>query len=531
MFYYLARIMYPPCSTMYPCRSTAARARPARAPAPGARRARPIRRVRPSSSCCCEMVEALPGPNEYAVWGGLGAHAQEGAQAQRGWPTAAPPQRSFAASNDLRSQMLRVNGVVVERFAPSLTSFSLIEQEPGQPASGVAAEKAQRLVEPGFYATGSVGGQTEDELRSILEKVLELPSAAAGLVYANFEELRSGDGEVAGVLAVLEPLFRAFEREAEGPLGYTGIVSDARVRQSVKESAKETQSLSPEPYLQFHVDPPIVGPMFLWSFLRKFGSRPIGLDRCCEDSLARCRNRVPALDRLLLGLPSSSAGRKGQANGAVLTLDMLVAVPELRRQCAEEGFTYQVNRRVAQNLLENASKVTGAALTELKRRAVTGHVGGQINCWYQLNTSAAEFTHSHNRVTGSRRSDQCTATQPSLGFLPRDCTARVLRTCGRQDPFTETATDEVADALCDQIESAGMHFFPRNAPGRALIWDGQRVLHSAIYYHHEGSSIAKAQITDTRSSLEMRYTTLSLTQIEEYSRGILQEMCASLLSE
>eukprot|EP01043_Picozoa_sp_COSAG02_P030973 COSAG02_NODE_2002_length_10139_cov_4.784761_7_plen_453_part_00 len=451
---------------------------------------------------------------------------------QPGWPDAAPPQRSFAASNDRHSQMLRVNGVVVERFAPSLTSFSLIEQESGHTASEVVAEKAQRLADPGFYATGSVGGQTEHELRSVLKKVLELPSAAAGLVYASFEDLSSGDGEVAGALAVLEPLFRAFEREAEGPLGYTGIVSDARVRQSVKASTKETQSLeSPEPYLQFHVDPPIVGPMFLWSFLRKFGSRPIRLDRCCEDSLARCRQRVPALDRLLLQLPSNRTGCKSQANGASLTLDMLVALPELRRECAEEGFTYQVNRRVAQTLLENAPKVTGAVRTDLKRRAVTGHVGGQINCWYQLNASASDVTHGHKRVAGSRTSGQCTAAQPSLGFLPRDCTARVLRTCGRQDPFTETATDEVAGVLCDQIESAGMHFFPRNAPGRALIWDGQRVLHSAIYYYHEGSSIAEAQITDTRTSLEMRYTTLSLAQIEEYSRGILQEMCASLLSE
>eukprot|EP01050_Picozoa_sp_SAG11_P010117 SAG11_NODE_996_length_6253_cov_3.652909_2_plen_498_part_00 len=497
------------------------------------------------------MVEALPGPNEYVVWDGLGAHQQEGAQlqVQRGSPAAAAPpppappptaarvraERRFAASNDRRSQTLRVNGVVVERFAPSLTSFSLIEQEPGLTTSAVAAEKAQRLADPGFYATGSVGGQTEHELRATLEKVLELPSAAAGLVYANFEELSSGDSEVASALAVLDPLFRAFEREAEGPLGYTGIVSDARVRQSAKASACETQSLSPEPYLQFHVDPPIVGPMFLWSFLRKFGSRPIKLDRCCEDSLARCRTRLPALDRLLLRrrAPGDSAERETQAECGALTLDMLVAVPELRRECEEEGFTYQVNRRVAQTLLENApTSATGAARTDLKRRAVTGHVGGQINCWYQLSTSAAEVSRStSSSATGSRGSGQCTATQPSLGFLPRDCTPRVLRTCGRQDPFTETATDDVAAALCDQIEGVGMHFFPGNAPGRALVWDGQRVLHSAIYYHREGSSIAEAQINDARSSLEMRYTTLSLAQIEEYSRGILQGMCAALVSE
>ena len=76
-----------------------------------------------------------------------------------------------------------------------------------------------------------------------------------------------------------------------------------------------------------------------------------------------------------------------------------------------------------------------------------------------------------------------------------------------------------------------MHFFPWNKPGRALIWDGQRVLHSAIYYRQEGSSVAEAQIADTRASLEMRYTTLSLAQIEEYSRGMLQEVCAAFLSE
>ena len=170
----------------------------------------------------------MPGPNEYAVWG---SQEHQDAHAQR-CPTQAadvPAERSFAASNDRCTQMLRVNGVVVESFAPSLTSLSLIEQEAGQTASALPTEKARRLADPGFYATATVGGRTEAELSPILDKVLELPNAGADLVYASFEELSSSDGEIASALAVLEPLFSAFEREAEDSLGHTGIVSDARV--------------------------------------------------------------------------------------------------------------------------------------------------------------------------------------------------------------------------------------------------------------------------------------------------------------
>lgn len=486
-------------------------------------------------------MEPLPGPNEYASWDSVGDRnaymCQVGKRMQQApacVAEAAVVNRTFTASNDRCSNMLRVNGVVVEGFAPALTSFALVEHEVPQLVAGMATEKARRLGDPGFYATAFVGGRTQRELGSMLQEVLKLPDAAASLVYASFDELSSGSSEIATALAVLEPLFRAFELEAEESLGYSGIVSDARVRKSSKVSAEETQNRSPEPYLQFHVDPPIVGPMFTWSFVRKFGSRPITLDRSCEDILARCRARLPALDKLLLRLADGSV-EHGKTDCTALTLEMLLAVPELRQECSVEGFTYQVNRRVAQNLLQNAPEsTTGAELTVLKRRSMTGHVGGQLNCWYQLNTSSATCSGKGSvSSSGNQKSEVCTATQPSLGFLPRDCTARVLRTCNRQDPFVESATDEVAGTLREQIEAVGMHFFPENSPGRALVWDGQRVLHSAIYYRQEDTTtpIAQPQIDDTRASLEMRYTTLSLSQIEEYSRGMLQEMCVSFVSE
>ena len=82
--------------------------------------------------------------------------------------------------------------------------------------------------------------------------------------------------------------------------------------------------------------------------------------------------------------------------------------------------------------------------------------------------------------------------------------------------------------LTELLDTSGIHFFPNNTMGRALVWDGQRVLHSAIYYR---ASNFHAAIENTRKSLEVRFTTLAQYEIEEYARCILQEMCEMFLAQ
>ena len=119
------------------------------------------------------------------------------------------------------------------------------------------------------------------------------------------------------------------------------------------------------------------------------------------------------LDRLLSRLADVSVGEQ-------LSLTVVIdAVPELRQTCGADGFTNQINLRVAQNLLQDAPPSTPwPARADLKRRAVTGHVGGQLNCWFQLNTTA---------TCGTGRGSDATAAQLTLGFLPKECTGRALR--------------------------------------------------------------------------------------------------------
>eukprot|EP01052_Picozoa_sp_SAG31_P000497 SAG31_NODE_15_length_37942_cov_32.078297_2_plen_464_part_00 len=451
-------------------------------------------------------TERIPGGCEYVAWetqppvrrarkprSAPAVAAAAAAAAAAATAGALPRLPLFVASNDRCCFSLKVNGVLVSGFAPELTMFGL---------SRTQDAKRRLLAAPGFYATDRLGLSTHDRVAGVLRDVRHAPSAGS-LAYATHDELNA---DADGVLAVLDQLFCAFETEVAA-LGHTGVISDARVRKSVRS---DMDTNTPEPYLQFHVDPPIVGPMFTWAFLRKFGGRPVPLDERSRSALETCRTALPVLDRLLLEqtFPSLHA--------------LLAAAPELQRHgLATEGFTYQTNLRVAQNLLVDAPP--GADLAGLKRRAVTGHVGGHLNCWLQLNDSVARYKTINCRPTG-----EPSAAQPTLAFIPKKWTGRVLRACSQQDPFAEAATKSVAEALRDLIGTSGLHFFPHNSCGRALVWDGQQALHSAIYYHPLGLD-QPAVVEDTRSSLEMRYTTLTQTEIQEYQRGILQEMCAQYL--
>ena len=347
-------------------------------------------------------------------------------------------------SSERDSRNLVVNSIVVKNYAFPVT-FGQVHPELGH-GEPVRASMEQS----GFYAVS---------LRSNKEFM-----HALGLLWDNVKAGKdcSGYGSEAAFDVNIRPFIDTVESEAESILGFTGLVTDVQVRESVPNDNTPHSA----PFSNFHVDVPCVQELFAREFYRKF---------------------------------SDTKTQGGE------TLGKAISFPDfMSRVSTEDGLLYLVNQEVVNILKE---EVNDEEDDDDCGCSASSSVGGQLNCWFPLNRDA-----------------RC--AQPTLGLMHKDCFNTVMDACdAAEDVFGYGKATPVGGEgeekrkLKEAYNKYSVHAFPELTHGDGIFFDGRCVLHSAIYVMDE-----LLQRQAARSSIELRYTILSEKEIQAYVGVFLEHL-------
>jgi hypothetical protein len=361
----------------------------------------------------------------------------------------------------------------------------------------------------GFYATEALGtgdAVVQQELDDALGHLAEATRSSSGFMeMLTYPALGAEPKE-----SILAPIFAAVMAEV-GQLGCHGVISDARIRLTEK-AAHDCQTA--DPFFNFHVDVPIVGSLFFQQLRAKYGSDPA---ECPPGLLANCG----------LVMDKTASSKKD-----AYCLEDLLRIPEVFAVlCAHDvaspgDFLHRIHQNTSQAL--RAAVAAGDSDSGTEDVADTS-VGGQLNFWFQLNSGV-------------------TCAQPCLGFVPIAHSQSVMDACevtgyGSQS-FSDQLPKEAETAVKAAVGASSVFFFPANVRGRTLVFDGKRVLHSALYVTvkpeaadapprtaaEAAVAAAASPAAEKRSSLELRFTQLSVQELEAYKTAVLEETCSIFLA-